>query len=149
MGRFLPCRVQWVTRRRDMRHVVERMARAGGQLISRSDFEASTEDLDDLADAEMGELSIAEFSVDPAELCMQVVATTNCLAPGDTLIIDLSRPRPRVQLLPASGDHGVIVRKADGVRRFSRRASGFGRDNARWLAEQLQEPGHAGTEVRQ
>jgi len=140
MGQAMPRRVQWVTRRKDMRHIVDDMTRAGGRLVSRSDFEADSRDLDDVADAETGELSIAEFSVDPGALTEQVVATTNRLAPGDTLIIDLTGARPRVQLLPASGDHGIIVRQAGGVRRFARSAHGFGRHNARWLAEQLTGP---------
>lgn len=146
MGQLLPGRAQWVARRKDMRRVVDSITQGGGRLISRSDFEAAREDLDDLADADTGELSIAEFSIDPLELTRQVVATANRLASGDTLIIDLTGSRPRVQLLPASGDHGIIVRQADGVRRFARSPSGFGRDNTLWLVEQLTDPTpvHAG-----
>lgn len=139
MGQVAPRRVQWVTRRKDMSHLVDRLTQAGGRLVSRSAFESATLDLDDLADAETGELSIAEFSVDPLALAEQVVTMANRLAPGDTLIIDLTGARPRVQLLPATGDQGVIVRQAAGVRRFPRSPSGFGRHNARWLAEQLAE----------
>lgn len=132
-----PCRVQWVTRAGDMSGVVEWLQRSGGTLLGRSGYDVSTEDLDVIDDRETGRLSIAEFKIDPVALTCQVVATSNRLDAGETLLIDLTGPRPKVQLLPVPGENGMVVRRHDGLRRFPRSAAGFGRHNTRWLAGQF------------
>jgi hypothetical protein len=137
------CRVQWVTRASQMAGVVERLTACGGNLIARSGYDLATADLDVIEDGETGHLSIAEFTVDPAELTRQVVAASNRLGTGETLLIDLTGARPKVQVLPVPGKHGVIVRRYDGLRRFPRSTNGFGRHNTRWLAHQLAQGGHA------
>jgi|GEM_PF-1145435 len=137
MAEVPPCRVQWVTRARDMSSVVERLKLSGGTLLGRSGYDVATEDLDVIDDSEAGYLSIAEFKIDPLALTQQVVATSNRLGADETLLIDLTGPRPKVQLLPVPGENGVVVRRRDGLRRFPRSSAGFGRDNTRWLAGQL------------
>ena len=137
------CRVQWVTRPDQMASLVERLTRSGGILMARSGYDMATEDLDAIEDAETGRLSIAEFTVDSRELTKQVVAASNRLGAEETLLIDLTGRRPKVQLLPVPGEHGVIVRRYDGLRRFPRSTNGFGRHNTRWLAHQLAQGGHA------
>ncbi len=143
MAQAQPCRVQWVTRAKDMSGVVERLKRSGGSLVARSSYDVAPADLDLIADCETGYLSIAEFSVDPVELTRQVVAASNQLGVGETLLIDLTGSRPKVQVLPVPGEHGVIVRRYDGLRRFPRSTAGFGRHNTRWLAGQLAQGGQA------
>lgn len=137
MATARPCRVQWVTRARDMSGIVEQLKRSGGTLVARSSYDVATEDLDIIDDSDTGHLGIAEFKIDPVELTRQVVATSNRLGAGETLLIDLTGSRPKVQVLPVPGKHGVIVRRVDGLRRFPRSTAGFGRHNTRWLAEQL------------
>ena len=141
MGQAQPCRVQWVTRARDMSSVVQRMTNSGGKLVARSGYEMATRDLDIIKDRETGNLSIAEFTVDPMELTRQVVATSNRLGTGETLLIDLTGARPKVQHLPVPGKHSVIVRRTDGLRSIARSTAGFGRHNTRWLANQLEQRG--------
>lgn len=137
MSEARPCRVQWVTRARDMSGVVERLRRSGGTLVGRSGYDLAAADLDVIDDRETGRLSIAEFKIDPMALTCQVVATSNQLGAGETLLIDLTGPRPKVQLLPVPGENGVVVRGHEGLRRFPRSAAGFGRHNTRWLAGQI------------
>lgn len=132
-----PCRVQWVTRTRDMSGVVERLERSGGMLVARSSYDLATEDLDIIDDSEIGNLGIAEFEIDPVELARQVVATCSGLDADETLLIDLTGSRPKVQVLPVPGEHGVIVRRLDGLRRMPRSSAAFGRHDTTWLAEQL------------
>ena len=62
---------------------------------------------------------------------------TDGLTLGETLLIDLTGRRAKVQLLPVPGDHGVIVRRYDGLRRFARRANGLAHQDSRWLKRQL------------
>jgi hypothetical protein len=138
-----PCRVQWVTRANQMPGVVERLTRSGGTLVARSGYALSTEDLDVVEDRETGKLSIAEFTVDRRELTRQVVAASNRLGAKETLLIDLTGRRPKVQVLPIPGEFGVIVRRRDGLRRFPRSSGGIGRHTTSWLAGQLAEGGHA------
>lgn len=138
-----PCRVQWVTRANQMPSVVERLTRSGGTLVARSGYAISTEDLDIVEDRETGKLSIAEFAVDRRELTRQVVAAGNRLGATETLLIDLTGRRPKVQVLPIAGEFGMIVRRPDGLRRFPRSTAGLGRHTTSWLANQLSEGGHA------
>lgn len=138
-----PCRVQWVTRANQMAHMVERVTRSGGNLVAKSSYDVSTEDLDLIEDRDTGRLSIAEFMVEPKELARQVVAASNQLGPTDTLLIDLTGTRPKIQVLPVNGEHGVIVRAGDGLRRFPRSTAGLGRYNTRWLSRRLSERGLA------
>ncbi len=133
MGECLPCRVQWVARPNRMAEVVERFTRSGGVLVARSGYDVPTEDLDVLDDAETGRLSIAEFKLDPLELTRQVVAASAELEPGETLLIDLTGPRLKVQVLPVPSHNVVIVRRKDGLRRFRRSRVGLGR----WLIDQF------------
>lgn len=137
MGMRLPCRVQWVTRPEDMHDLVERLTAAGGVLVARSAYDVATEDLDALADAETGHLSIAEFRLDPDEVRRQVVAIVRRLTAGETLLIDLTGKRFKVQLLPVTGVHGVIIRRADGMHRLARPKRGSGQRDASWLTHQL------------
>lgn len=138
-----PCHVQWVTRANLMAGVVERLTRSGGNLVAHSGYDVSTEDLDVIDDRETGHLSIAEFIVDPLELTRQVVAASNRLGAKETLLIDLTGLRPKVQILPVQGEHGVIVRRREGLRHFPRSTTGLGRHTTRWLAGQLAPGGHA------
>lgn len=135
------CRVQWVTPAHQMAEVVERLTRSGGNLVARSGYDVSTEDLDVIEDCDPGYLSIAEFTVDPMELTRQVIAASDQLAVDETLLIDLTGKRPKVQVLPVASEHGVIVRRYDGLRRFPRSAAGFSHHNIRWLAGQLVQRG--------
>jgi len=137
MAEARPCRVQWVTRAGDMSDIVERLRSSGGTLLGRSGYDVATEDLDVINDRETGRLSIAEFRIDPLAFSRQVVATSNRLGADETLLIDLTGSRPKVQLLPVPSENGVVVRQHDGLRRFPRSSAGFGRHNSRWLAGQL------------
>ncbi len=130
-------RVQWVTPPDRMHDLVEKLVAAGGTLVARSSYDASTEDLDAVYDAETGRLSIAEFRLDAGELAKQVVNATRRLAEDETLLIDLTGKRAKVQLLPVPGDHGIIVRRYDGLRRFPRCQTGVSRYRQRWLAREL------------
>jgi hypothetical protein len=145
MGLRLPCRVQWVTRPEDMHGLVARLTAAGGVLVARSAYDVATEDLDTLADADTGRLSIAEFQLDATELRRQLVQSVKQLANGDTLLIDLTGRRIKVQLLPVAGEHGVIIRRADGIHRLARATAGAGprRRETSWLTHQLAQGGHA------
>lgn len=145
MGLRLPCRVQWVTRPQDMHDLVARLTAAGGELVARSAYDVATEDLDALADAETGRLSIAEFKLDSAELRRQLVQSVKQLASGDTLLIDLTGRRIKVQLLPVPGEDGVIIRRADGIHRLARATAQGGprRRQTNWLTHQLAQGGHA------
>ena len=143
MGEVMPCRVQWVTRPDRMHAVIETLTAAGATMVARRGYDVTTEDLDLVADAETGRLSIAEFRLDPSELRRQVLDVTNQLTPAETLLIDLSGPRAKIQVLPVPGDYGVIVRRCDGLRRFPRSGNGFRRDSSRWLANQLAQNGYA------
>ncbi len=134
------CRVQWVTRRSDLSEIVGRLTDSGATLVSRSACEPTTYDLDEVGDAEFGFLSIAEFGLDAETLSSQLVSTARTLSVGETMIIDLTRSRLRVAVLPVGGTHGVIVREASGVRRFPRPALGFRRDAARRLVERFHLP---------
>ncbi len=134
------CRVQWVTRRSDLSAVVDRLADNGATLVSRSACEPTTDDLDEVGDAEIGFLSIAEFGLDADTLTAHLASTARGLPAGETMIIDLTRSRLRVAVLPVGGSHGVIVRDAAGVRRFARPALGFGRETARRLVDRLHPP---------
>lgn len=139
----LPCRVQWVTRPEHMQELVEKLVAAGGVLIARSGYDVSTDDLDAVADAETGRLSIAEFKIDPDEVRRQVVEIVRRLATGETLLIDLTGKRFKVQLLPVPGVHGVIIRRADGVHRLPRPKRGLRHADTSWLTDQLALEGHA------
>lgn len=134
MAQAQPCRVQWVTRANQMAGLVEEMTSSGGNLVARSSYDMATEDLDLIDDSDAGHLSIAEFSVDPNEMARRVVALSDQLAEDETLLIDLRGARPKVQLLPVSGKHGVIVRRRDGLLRFPRSVVGHSRRHRHWLA---------------
>jgi hypothetical protein len=123
-----------------MRELVEKLCTVGGTLVAKSSYDASTEDLDAISDAETGRLSIAEFKLDPVELARQVIAATRELASDETLLIDLTSKRTKIQLLPVPGDNGIIIRRYDGLRRFPRSPAGFSRYRTRWLAQQLAQP---------
>ena len=138
----LPCRVQWVTRPEHMHGLVEKMLALGAVLVGRSAYDSSTEDLDAMADAEAGPLSIAEFKVDPVVLRRQLIEVVGCLAVGETLLVDLTSKRLKVQVLPVASDHGVVIRKADGVHRLPRGRTGRRRET-RWLAHQLDNQAYA------
>jgi len=133
-------RVQWVIRPERMCALVERICAVGGTLVAKSSYDASTEDLDAILDAETGRLSIAEFRLDPIELAKQVIAATRELATDETLLIDLTSKRAKIQLLPVPGENGIIIRRYDGLRRFPRSPTGFSRYRTRWLAQQLAQP---------
>jgi len=139
MAQAQPCRVQWVTRASQMAGLVEAMTNSGSNLVARSSYDIATEDLDLIEDSDAGHLSIAEFSVDPTELSRQVVALSDRLGDEETLLIDLCGSRPKVQLLPVSGKHGVIVRRRDGLLRFPRSVVGHSRRHRHWLASVLDE----------
>ena len=130
-------RVQWVTRAEHMQELVDQLLAAGATLLARSSYDASPEDLDAVHDAEPGRLSIAEFQLDPLVLAKQVLAATRQLAADETLLIDLTGSRAKVELLPVPGDHGIIVRRYDGLRRFPRSQTGVNRYRVRWLAREL------------
>lgn len=130
-------RVQWVTPASHMAGLVEQLTSSGGNLLGRSGYDITTEDLDLIDDTDAGRLSIAEFSVDPTELSRQVVALSDRLGEAETLLIDLCGPRPKVQLLPVSGKYAVIVRRRDGLFRFPRSVVGFSRRHRHWLANLL------------
>lgn len=130
-------RVQWVTPPDRMHELVQKLVAAGGTLVARSSYDSSTEDLDAVYDAETGRLSIAEFHLCPSELARQVVDATRELAEDETLLIDLTGQRAKVQLLPVPGDHGIIVRRYDGLRRFPRSQNGVSRYRQQWLAREL------------
>jgi hypothetical protein len=134
-------RVQWVTPASHMGVLVEQLTSSGGNLLGRSSYDISTEDLDLIDDSDAGHLSIAEFSVDPAELSRQVVALSDRLGESETLLIDLCGPRRKVQLLPVSGKYGVIVRRPEGLLRFPRSVVGFSRRHRHWLADMLVDRG--------
>jgi hypothetical protein len=134
------CRVQWVTRPDRMHELVEKMLALGAVLVGRSAYDPSTEDLDAMADAESGPLSIAEFKVDAAVLRHQLIEMVECLAMADTLLVDLTSKRLKVQVLPVASDHGVVIRRADGVHRLPRGRSGR---HTRWLANQLDQQAYA------
>ena len=123
-----------------MRELVEKLCAVGGTLVAKSSYDASTEDLDAILDAETGRLTIAEFKLDPIEVAKQVIAATRELASDETLLIDLTGRHAKVQLLPVPGDSGIIVRRYDGLRRFPRSPSGFSRYRTHWLAQQLAQP---------
>lgn len=133
MGHCSPCRVQWVARPNQMAEVVERLTRSGGVLVARSGYDVPTEDLDVLNDAETGRLSIAEFKLDPIELTRLVLAACADLGAGETLLIDLTGPRLKVQVLPVPSNNVVIVRRNDGLRRFRRSHIGLNQ----WLGDQF------------
>jgi hypothetical protein len=133
MGHCSPCRVQWVARPNQMAEVVERLTRSGGILVARSGYDVPTEDLDVLNDAETGRLSIAEFKLDPIELTRQVLTACADLGPGETLLIDLTGPRYKVQVLPVPSNNVVIVRRNGGLRRFRRSHVGLNQ----WLGDQF------------
>lgn len=133
-------RVQWVTRPERMCDLVEKLSAVGGTLVAKSSYDASTEDLDAIFDADTGRLTIAEFKLDPIELAKQVIAATRELTSDETLLIDLTGKRAKVQLLPVPGDSGIIIRRYDGLRRFPRSPAGFSRYRTRWLAQQLAQP---------
>lgn len=137
MGQRRPCRVQWVTRPDRMHDLVEKLVAAGGILVARSSYDVSTEDLDVMADADTGRLSIAEFKLDADAVTRQVADITDRLGPCETLLIDLTGRRTKVQVLPVPGEHGVIVRRYDGLRRFPRQVSGMAHRDSRWLKRQL------------
>lgn len=139
MAQMQSCRVQWVTRASQMAGLVEEMTSSGNDLVARSSYDIATEDLDLIEDLDAGHLSIAEFYVDPHELTRQVVALSDRLGDEETLLIDLCGSRPKVQLLPVSGKHGVIVRRSDGLLRFPRSVVGFSRRHRHWLASVLEE----------
>jgi hypothetical protein len=124
-----------------MHELVEKMLALGAVLIGRSAYDPSTEDLDAMADAESGPLSIAEFKVDAAVLRHQLIEMVECLAMAETLLVDLTSKRLKVQVLPVAGDHGVVIRRADGVHRLPRARSG--RRHTRWLANQLDQQAYA------
>ena len=126
-----------------MRDLMTMLTAGGGRLVARSSYDCSTEDLDVLNDAETGHLSIAEVELDPRALTAQVMTMADRLSSAETILIDLTGPRPKVQLLPVPGEHGVIVRRIDGLRRFARSAAGFGRHDTRWLADQVAAGGYA------
>ena len=139
MAQAQPCRVQWVTRASQMAGLVQEVTSSGGNLVARSSYDIATEDLDLIDDSDAGHLSIAEFSVDPDELTRQVVALSDRLGDEETLLIDLCGPRPKVQILPVAGKHGVIVRRRDGLLRFPRSVVGHSRRHRQWLASVLVE----------
>jgi hypothetical protein len=121
-----------------MAGLVEQLTSSGGNLLGRSSYDITTEDLDLIDDSDAGRLSIAEFSVvDPTELSRQVVALSDRLDETETLLIDLCGPRPKVQLLPVRGKYGVIVRRRDGLHRFPRSMVGSSRRHREWLANML------------
>jgi hypothetical protein len=120
-----------------MDDLVAKLVSAGGILVARSGYDVTTEDLDTMADADTGRLSIAELELDAEAMTRQVADITDRLAPEETLLIDLTGRRTKVQLLPVPGDHGVIVRRYDGLRRFARRANGLAHQDSRWLKRQL------------
>jgi hypothetical protein len=120
-----------------MHDLVEKLVAAGGILVARSGYDASTEDLDAMADVDTGRLSIAELELDAEAMTRQVADITDQLAPGETLLIDLTGRRTKVQLLPVPGDHGVIVRRYDGLRRFPRRPGGMAHRDSHWLKREL------------
>lgn len=126
-----------------MQELVEKLVAVGAVLIARSGYDVSTEDLDAVADAETGRLSIAEFKIDPDEVLRQVVGIVRRLPEGETLLIDLTGKCCKVQLLPVAGAHGVIVRKADGVHRLPRPTRGWQRRDTSWLSRQLGQQEHA------
>lgn len=126
-----------------MQELVEKLVAVGAVLIARSGYDVSTEDLDAVADADTGRLSIAEFKLDPDEVRRQVVAIVRRLAAGETLLIDLTGKRFKVQLLPVAGAHGVIIRRADGMHRLPRLESGSRHRDMSWLTHQLAQEGHA------
>lgn len=130
-------RVQWVTRSDWMHNLVEKLVAAGGTLVARSGYDVSTEDLDAIEDAETGRLSIAEFKLDADTAIGLVADIADRLAPGETLLIDLTGRRTKVQLLPVPSDHGVIVRRGDGLRRFPRRSGSVAHRDNDWLKRQL------------
>ena len=133
--------MQWVTRPDLMHELVEKMLALGAVLVGRSAYDPSTEDLDAMADAESGPLSIAEFKVDAAVLRHQLIEMVECLAMADTLLVDLTSKRLKVQVLPVASDHGVVIRRADGIHRLPRGRSG--RRHTRWLANQLDQQAYA------
>jgi len=141
MAQAQPCRVQWVTKASQMAGLVEAMTNSGSNLVARSSYDIATEDLDLIEDSDAGHLSIAEFSVDPNELSRQVIALSDRLGDDETLLIDLCGSRPKVQLLPVAGKHGVIVRRRDGLLRFPRSVVGHSRRHRHWLASVLAERG--------
>jgi hypothetical protein len=120
-----------------MHELVRKLVAAGGTLVARSSYDCTTEDLDAVYDAETGRLSIAEFHLCPKELARQVIDATRKLAKNETLLIDLTGKRAKVQLLPVPGDHGIIVRNYDGLRRFPRSEAGISRYRQQWLAREL------------
>ena len=126
-----------------MQELVEKLVAVGAVLIARSGYDVSTEDLDAVADADTGRLSIAEFKLDPDEVRRQVVAIVRKLAAGETLLIDLTGKCFKVQLLPVAGVHGVIIRRADGMHRLPRPRSGSRHSDMSWLTHQLAQEGHA------
>jgi hypothetical protein len=132
--------VQWVTGRSDLSKLVDHLADAGATLVSRSACEPTTGDLDELDDAEIGFLSIAEFGVNTDLLTSHLACTARGLPLGETMIIDLTGSRLRVAVLPVGGIHSVIVREASGVRRFARPARGFSHDTARRLVDRFHPP---------
>ncbi len=133
----VPCRVQWVTRPAEMHNLVETMLASGAVLLGRSDYDVATEDLDAVDDAETGPLSIAEFRVGREELERRVAELIGRLGPGETVLLDLCGQRLKVQVLPIAGEHGVIIRKADGVHRLPRTGAGTRRSDDRWLAREF------------
>lgn len=141
------CRVQWVAPRLELGSILRAMVSDGGQLVARSAFEPETAELDELGDGELGDpaigLGIMEVSVDPSSLARQMSAAVAAQAEAETVIADFTGRRIRFQVLPVGGDHAVIVRAPEGVRRFRRCADGHGAMGhiRRRLADRLARPG--------
>lgn len=112
-------RTSWVTGRPDRSRLVDRVQALGGVLLARSSHQPEPWDHDELGDLDGELFSVAGVEIDHDALLRALDHAIALVDPGHALVIDLTRRRPEVRLLPSRGPHRVIVRSGAATRRFA------------------------------
>lgn len=113
-------RVQWVTERRRLGGLVERLAAAECGVLGRSQFEFAPGESEELAidDRLFG---VVEFRASAAHLLHLLGDAVDHAHARQVIVVDLGAGRPRVRELAATGPAGggaVVVKSRAASRRF-------------------------------